>query len=72
MTDGMPLIRDLGRFGVWTLGPVSPETARAIETLGYGTLWVGGSPPADLSFVEPILQHTQRLQVATGIVNIWP
>ena len=72
MTDGMPLIRGLGRFGVWTLGAVSPETAKAIETLGYGTLWVGGSPSADLSFVEPILQHTQSLRVATGIVNIWP
>jgi probable F420-dependent oxidoreductase len=71
MTDGMPLIRGLGDFGVWTVGAVSPETAKAIEILGYGTLWVGGSPSADLSFVEPILQHTQRLRVATGIVNIW-
>jgi probable F420-dependent oxidoreductase len=34
-------------------------------------LWVGGSPAADLSFVEPILEQTETLQVATGIVNIW-
>lgn len=39
--------------------------------MGYGTVWVGGSPPAELSFVEPILAATNELKVATGIVNIW-
>ena len=62
---------DLGRFGVWTGGPVTPEEALDIERLGYGALWVGASPAADLSFVEPILEKTDTLQVATGIVNIW-
>ncbi|HEY5844588.1 MAG TPA: LLM class F420-dependent oxidoreductase [Mycobacterium sp.] len=62
---------DLGRFGVWTGGPVTPEEALDIERLGYGALWVGASPAADLSFVEPILEKTGTLQVATGIVNIW-
>ena len=62
---------DLGRFGVWTGGPVTPEEALDIEQLGYGALWVGASPAADLSFVEPILEKTDTLQVATGIVNIW-
>lgn len=32
---------------------------------------MGGSPPAALSWVEPILQATTTLCVATGIVNIW-
>jgi probable F420-dependent oxidoreductase len=32
---------------------------------------VGGSPPAELDWVEPILEKTTTLQVATGIVNIW-
>jgi probable F420-dependent oxidoreductase len=32
---------------------------------------VGGSPPAELEWVEPILEQTTTLQVATGIVNIW-
>jgi probable F420-dependent oxidoreductase len=32
---------------------------------------VGGSAPPDLSFVEPILEQTEMLRVATGIVNIW-
>ena len=68
MTELKP---DLGRVGVWTLGSPGPEQAADIEKLGYGSVWVGGSPAADLSFVEPILEKTQSLQVATGIVNIW-
>lgn len=71
MTDAVSLKPDLGRYGVWTFGPVSPETAVEIERLGYGALWVGGSPSADLEFVEPILAATDSLQVATGIINIW-
>jgi len=76
---------DLGRFGVFVLGGFAPvfadrgtwpsgatlEQAREIERLGYGTLWVSGSPPAELSFAEPLLESTTALKVATGIVNIW-
>ncbi|MFG1930261.1 LLM class F420-dependent oxidoreductase [Mycobacterium sp. NPDC048908] len=68
MTELKP---DLGRYGVWTFGSPGPEQAAEIEKLGYGALWVGGSPAADLAFVEPILEQTETLQVATGIVNIW-
>ena len=71
MTDAVSLKPDLGRFGVWTGGPVKPEQAVEIEKLGYGAVWVGASPAADLSFVEPILEQTETLQVATGIVNVW-
>lgn len=71
MTESLSLKPDLGRYGVWTFGAVQPEQAAEIETLGYGALWVGGSPAADLSFAEPILERTQTLQLATGIVNIW-
>lgn len=71
MADSIALKPDLGRFGVWTFGPVRPEQAAEIERLGYGTVWVGGSPAAELAFVEPILEATSTLQVATGIVNIW-
>jgi probable F420-dependent oxidoreductase len=73
---------DLGRFGVFTMDPgssfldlgiavVTPEQAREIERLGYRTLWVTGSPAAELSFAEPLLESTTALKVATGIVNIW-
>jgi probable F420-dependent oxidoreductase len=61
---------DLGRFGVFGRG-ATPEQAHEVEALGYGTIWVGGSPPAELSFVEPLLEPTTSLKVATGIVNIW-
>lgn len=71
MTESVSLKPDLGRFGVWTGAPVTPEQGAEIERLGYGTVWVGASPPADLAFVEPILENTESLQVATGIVNIW-
>ena len=67
MTDAKP---DLGRFGSFGRG-VTPEQAKDIEALGYGAVWVGGSPPAELEWVEPILEKTTTLQVATGIVNIW-
>ena len=70
-TQGVSLKPALGNFGVWTGAPVSPEQAVEIEQLGYGTVWVGASPAADLAFVEPILEKTESLQVATGIVNIW-
>lgn len=71
MTDATDLKPNLGRFGVWTFGAVTPEQAKEIENLGYGAVWVGGSPAADLAFVEPILEATTTLQVATGIVNVW-
>lgn len=70
-SEGPSLKPAQGRFGVWTGAPVSPEQAVEIEKLGYGTVWVGASPAADLAFVEPILEKTETLQVATGIVNIW-
>jgi probable F420-dependent oxidoreductase len=72
MTEGVSLKPDLGRFGVWLPGrSVSPGVAKQIESLGYGAVWVGGSPDADLSWVEPALAETSTLQLATGIINIW-
>ncbi len=62
---------NLGRFGVWAFGAPTPEQAAEIEKLGYGAIWVGGSPAGDLAFVEPLLAATEKLQVASGIVNVW-
>jgi probable F420-dependent oxidoreductase len=61
---------NLGRFGVFGTG-VTPDQAKDIEALGYGAVWVAGSPPAELDWVEPILDNTTTLQVATGVINIW-
>lgn len=66
---------DLGPFGVFghfeQWAQFSPQHLQEIEALGFGALWAGGSPPADLAWVEPILAATETLQVATGIVNVW-
>jgi probable F420-dependent oxidoreductase len=66
---------NLGTYGVFShhqlWQQLSPEQLRDIEALGYGAIWAGGSPAAELSWVEPLLEPTTKLQVATGIVNIW-
>ena len=71
MTDVGDLKPNLGTFGVWTFGAPTPEQASEIERLGYGALWIGGSPAGDLAYVDPILEATKTLQVATGIINVW-
>jgi probable F420-dependent oxidoreductase len=47
------------------------ELATAIEEAGYGTLWLAVSPPEDLAVAEQLLDATERLVIATGIVNMW-
>jgi probable F420-dependent oxidoreductase len=72
MTEAVSLKPDLGRFGAWLpTRSVTPELAAGIESLGYRAAWIGGSPDADLAWVEPALARTTSLQLATGIVNIW-
>ncbi|KAA5826568.1 LLM class F420-dependent oxidoreductase [Saccharopolyspora hirsuta] len=62
----------LGKIGIWRVATqLDAELAAEIEQLGYGTIWVGGSPPADLAVVEQLLDATREITVATGIVNIW-
>jgi probable F420-dependent oxidoreductase len=72
MIEGVSLKPELGRYGVWLSSrSVSPNLAKQIESLGYGAAWIGGSPDAELEWVEPALAETSSLQLATGIVNIW-
>jgi probable F420-dependent oxidoreductase len=67
-----PNLGTFGAFGHYTQWKqLTPEQLRAIEDLGYGAIWAGGSPPAELDWVDPILGATDTLQLATGIVNIW-
>ena len=62
----------LGSVGVWRgVNVVDAAMARSIEQLGYGTMWQGGSPGSDLRPAEGLLDATESLVVATGIVNIW-
>lgn len=63
---------DLGRVGIWRpWSQLDPGLAKDVEDLGYGTIWVGGSPGGDLDVVEGLLAATDRVAVATGIVNMW-
>jgi probable F420-dependent oxidoreductase len=64
----------LGEFGVWTtyraIGEVhAAEAAKLVEDLGFGTFWLGGSP--QLPALWPLLESTERIVVATGILNVW-
>jgi probable F420-dependent oxidoreductase len=63
---------ELGRYGIWRpLRALTPALAAEIEAAGYGAIWVGGSPPADLRGVEELLAGTEHIAVATGVVNMW-
>jgi probable F420-dependent oxidoreductase len=62
----------LGKIGIWRpAAQLSPELAVTLERLGYGAIWIGGSPDGDLRLAEQLLDVTTTLTVATGIVNIW-
>ncbi len=68
----------LGRVGIWMpppawIGADPAATAAAIERAGFTSAWIGGgNATADaLELLRPLLAGTERLVVATGIVNIW-
>jgi probable F420-dependent oxidoreductase len=72
------LVNEFGRYGLWVSRSVWPaesgptaSAAAEIEALGYGSVWIGGSPPDDLLLVEAILAATDNLVVGTSIVDIW-
>ncbi|GAA4572076.1 TIGR03620 family F420-dependent LLM class oxidoreductase [Planotetraspora kaengkrachanensis] len=69
----------LGRTGVWLASFTSESaetvrrTAAEIEDLGYGALWFGETPASREALTQAalLLSATRRLQVATGIANIY-
>jgi probable F420-dependent oxidoreductase len=62
----------LGRLGVWQFsGRTTAQLAVEAERLGYGAVWIGGSPDGRLDEAEALLDATERITVATGIVNMW-
>jgi len=70
MGTGMSV--DVGRNGIWLMrGHQTPEVAAEIEERGFGAVWVGGSPPADLAVAESLLAATEGIAVGTSIVNMW-
>jgi len=68
----------LGRLGIWMpppawIGADPAATAAAVERAGFTSLWIGGGNATRDAFelLRPLLSGTERLLVATGIVNIW-
>ncbi|MFE5960459.1 LLM class F420-dependent oxidoreductase [Streptomyces rubiginosohelvolus] len=69
-----------GRVGIWSSalhvsrvddagGKAIAEALAELDELGYGTVWVGGSPtPGDAAAV---VAATRSITVATGILSIW-
>jgi probable F420-dependent oxidoreductase len=69
---------NLGKLGVWfdfdgTSSREVAVTAKKIESLGYGTLWIPESPLGKNPMVLAswLLANTQNLIIATGIANIY-
>ena len=63
---------ELGRIGFWRLpSELNPEVVAEVEALGYGAIWLSGPHDGDLKVVEDLLDTTDHIAVATGIVNVW-
>lgn len=72
---------DVGAIGVWSLAFTHGDRAEArdaaaeLEELGYGSIWLGGSPGGnprgDLVTAAEVLAATNRVTVVTGCVSIW-
>lgn len=65
---------DFGEYGAWTsyakLGEENAGVAAAAaEAAGLRTFWLGGSPR--LAQVRPLLEGSEKLTIATSVVNIW-
>ncbi|HKS45586.1 MAG TPA: LLM class F420-dependent oxidoreductase [Amycolatopsis sp.] len=66
------MANELGKLGIWrAVWELNPELAVEVEKLGYGAIWIGGSPDGRLDLVDNVLDATERVVVATGIVNMW-
>lgn len=69
-----------GRIGIWS-GALHgsrvddagkraiAEAVAELDELGYGTLWIGGSPSPDDA--AAVVAATRKATVATGILSIW-
>lgn len=60
-----------GASGARERPPRSSPRSRGSSNGQYGTLWIGGSPRADLASAQVLLDASERLIVSTGVVNIW-
>lgn len=57
--------------GVWQLADqIDPALAQELDRLGFQTIWLGVAP-GDLIKIEQLLEATERIAVASGIINMW-
>jgi probable F420-dependent oxidoreductase len=59
----------IGTIGIWHRHQDGTGAVREIDALGFGTLWLGGSP--SLEQARPFLEASTALTVTTGILNVW-
>lgn len=64
---------DLGPIGVWwSSRGLDGEAAHALEAAGYGAIWSsGGFQPGLSPHFSRLLEATETVVVASGIVSIW-
>src|SRR3954447_21584607 len=60
---------DIGQIGIWKSHRHGPDAVPEIEQLGFGALWLGGSPTVEQA--REYLGAGKTLPVITGILNIW-
>jgi len=60
---------DLGTVGIWRTNRQGIDTLPLLDELGFGTLWIGGSPGVEE--MRAYLEATPAMTVATGILNVW-
>ena len=73
-----PIRQQIGKIGIWSMEMrygdpgETTEAAAELEELGYGALWIPGAMGGDLlGDISHLLAATQKMTLATGILNIW-
>jgi probable F420-dependent oxidoreductase len=60
---------DIGKIGIWKSRRTGTDGVREVEALGYGALWLGGSPSVEQA--REYVEAGTTLPVITGILNVW-
>jgi probable F420-dependent oxidoreductase len=60
---------DIGTIGIWKSRRTGTGGVAEVEALGYGALWLGGSPSVEQA--REYVEAATTLPVITGILNVW-
>src|ERR1700739_811835 len=65
---------ELKGIGIWITahaleGQSMSEAASLVEELGYSAFWLGAA--RRITELRPVLEASERMVAATGIVNVW-